>query len=178
RVVIGACVDLGAGALPYAPLVDALRTLVRDLGANAIRDLAGPALPTLARLVPFLGEARGVDSPDHHTRSLMFEGVLRLLDQLAPEAPVVLIFEDVHWADRSTLDLLAFLIGALTGERVLVVASYRTSDLHPRHPLASVLAEVDRARRAERFELRPFNRDELREFLAHLLGREPRPTEV
>jgi ATP/maltotriose-dependent transcriptional regulator MalT len=178
RVLVGACVDLGGGDLPYAPLVDALRTLVRDVGADTVRELAGPAYPALARLAPFLGNHLDPAAPDQNARSQMFEGVLRMLDRLGADAPVVMIVEDLHWADRSTLDLLDFLVRAVTRERLLLVASYRSSDLWPGHPLRSVLAELERTRRAERLELAEFTIDELRTFLTALLGSAPGTNQV
>jgi DNA-binding CsgD family transcriptional regulator/tetratricopeptide (TPR) repeat protein len=180
RVVAGACVDLGD--LPYAPLVDALRSLVRDIGLDRLRQLAGSGFASLTRLAPFLGdfiaEPGDVDAPEQHARSRLFEAVLHLFGQLSAETPVLVIIEDLHWADRSTLDFLSFLLKALTEERLLVVASYRSNELHPRHPLRPVVVEIDRARRAERFELHPFDLDELRLFLEATLGEEPRPALV
>jgi DNA-binding CsgD family transcriptional regulator len=178
RVVLGACVDLGAGDLPYAPLIDALRGLARDLGTTRLRELVGPAFPALARLAPFLGEPEDLNVTDQHARSRMFEAVLRLLDRLSAESPVLLVIEDLQWADRSTLDLLVFLVRSVRRERLLIAATYRSSDLHPGHPLRAVLVQIDLARQGERFELRLFDVDELRDFLTALRGTTPRPAQV
>jgi ATP/maltotriose-dependent transcriptional regulator MalT len=178
RTLVGACVDLGSGDLPYAPVVDALRALVRAIGADAVRELVGPAYPALARLAPFLGDLRDPALPDKTGRSQLFEGILRLLDQLGSAAPVVLVIEDLHWADRSTLDLLSFLVRTLSAERLLILASYRSTDLWPGHPLRPVIAELGRTRRVERVELAPFDIDELRDFATALLGSAPSRRQV
>ena len=96
--------------------------------------------------------------------------MLRLLDGLSVDGPVVLVFEDLHWADRSTLDLAAYLIRALTDERVLLVGSYRSTDLADRHPLRAVIAELDHARSVAHLELVRFDRAELGRFLAAVRG--------
>ncbi|MFG2109859.1 helix-turn-helix transcriptional regulator [Micromonospora chersina] len=174
RVLCGSCIDLGAGDLPYAPLIEAVRRLVRELGVPALRELVGPAYEELARLVPFVGDSEERDSVPETSRSRFFGAVLRLLEQLSADAPVLLVVEDLHWADRSTLDLLTFLVRNLREERVLLLASYRISDLPPGHPLRAVLAELDLGRRVRRLELSRFGRDELRSFLAGLLGEQVR----
>jgi DNA-binding CsgD family transcriptional regulator/tetratricopeptide (TPR) repeat protein len=84
---------------------------------------------------------------------------------------VVLVLEDAHWADRSTLDLLMFLVRMVRHERLLVVATYRSDELHPQHPLQLALVELDRSRRLERLELAPFDREDLSRLLGGILGR-------
>ena len=111
RVLTGGCLELGADGLPFAPFTAVLRDLVRELGAEAVAGmLAGRAIRELARLLPELGEPpSGGDQGE--ARARLFEQVLVLLEHLAARAPVILAIEDAHWADRSSRDLLAFLIG-------------------------------------------------------------------
>lgn len=94
----------------------------------------------------------------------MFEGVAGLLADLADIAPLLLVFEDLHWADQSSRDLLRFLLsrgilqrsaGGAPTHRMAVLASYRADDLHRRHPLRPLLAELVRLPAVERLELRP-----------------------
>jgi tetratricopeptide (TPR) repeat protein len=101
--------------------------------------------------------------------------VLRFLNRLSEQAPVVLIVEDLHWADRSTRDLLAFLVRNLRDERILLVATYRSDDLHSGHPLPAVLAELDRSRLVEHLQLPRFDQEELAELLRGILGTPPPP---
>jgi predicted ATPase len=75
----------------------------------------------------------------------LFELLLVLLERLGAERPAVLVVEDLHWADRSTRDLLAFLHRNLRHGRLLLVMTYRSDELHRRHPLRPFLAELDRA---------------------------------
>jgi predicted ATPase len=84
----------------------------------------------------------------------------------------VLVVEDLHWADRSTLDLLAFLVRNLQAG-LFVVLTYRTDELHRRHPLRPFLAELDRRGRAERLEVGRFDRPEVADLLAGIIGTRP-----
>jgi predicted ATPase len=109
RVLAGGCVPVGDGALPYAPIVEALRALVGDVGAGALRELVGPSWPELARLLPAMGDPEAGPA-GQGAQPWLFELLLRLLGRLGEQAPLVLVVEDLHWADRSTRDLLAFLV--------------------------------------------------------------------
>ncbi|HEX4701638.1 MAG TPA: AAA family ATPase [Pseudonocardiaceae bacterium] len=166
HVLRGACIELGGGVIPYAPLIEALRLLVRACGEAEGRRLTGPAWPELAALIAdFTGVAPAGRKTDGSGSQLqIFGAVLRVLDHLGADAPVVLIFEDMHWADPSTLDLVSYLTRAKSNERTLLICSHRTG-LMPGHPLRSLLAEPDFARRTEHLELPRFTEGELRRFL-------------
>jgi len=172
RVLVGGCMEVGDVGLPYVPFVDAFR----DLGVRpGEAELAVPmvaAMPSLGRLLPELGGERTPSSPpgDGFERVQLFDGVLTLLTRLSELAPLLLIIEDLHWADSSTRDLLAFLVRTLRAGRVAVVASYRSDELHRRHPLRPLLAELVRVPDLERVELAPFSRGELAEHLAAIAG--------
>jgi DNA-binding NarL/FixJ family response regulator len=178
RVLFGECIELGAGELPYAPIVGALRPLVRR--GDPVLDALGHARAELAQLLPELGESRPapVDAATATPQARLFEALLALLERLGREAPVLLVVEDLHWADRSTRDFLIFLSRALCRERVLVVGTYRSDELHRRHPLRPVIAELERSERARRIDLRPFSREELAAQLTDILGAEPERTLV
>ena len=176
RVLSGYCLDLSAGGLPFAPFTGVLRELVRDLGADGLVGLLpGPGARELARLLPELGE-QGSGGDPGEARARMFEQVLALFERLAEASPVILVIEDVHWSDRSTRDLLAFLVGNQHGLRgVLIVVTFRSDELRRRHPLRPVLAELDRLGWVTRLELPRLTHREGRELMASLLGREPEP---
>ena len=176
RVLSGACIDLGEGAPPFGPMVEVLRTLVREDGATTVRSAAGPAASELGRLVPELAEPGadiGAEPQGGATR--LFEVVLALLERLALDSPVVLLLEDLHWADRSTRDLLAYLIHHLGPTRVAIVMTFRTDELNRRHPLRPFLAELERSGRAERVDLERFDRDDVAAQLESILGELPTP---
>jgi len=162
RVVSGECVALGDDELPYAPIVAALRSLTRD--GDPVLDELGPATRAgLASLLPELAPATAPPVMDRNepAQSRVFEALLTLLDQLGRHEPVLLAIEDLHWADASTRAFLSFLARSLRSERVLLVASYRPDELHRRHPLRPLLAELERGPRARRSELAPLTRSEL-----------------
>ena len=130
----------------------------------------------LARLLPGLDEAVAPSAaPDAGGQSRLFEAILALLDALSDRVPLVLILEDMHWADRSTRAFVSFLARNLRTERVCVLLTYRTDELYRRHPLRPLLSELERLERARRVELEPFDRDELSEALADILGSAPEP---
>jgi DNA-binding CsgD family transcriptional regulator/tetratricopeptide (TPR) repeat protein len=172
-VLRGACVELGGEGLPFAPIVDALRALVQSVESERLDPLLGPSRADLARLLPQLDPVGPAQPLESGTTARLFDSLLGLVGRLAAEQPLVLLIEDLHWADRSTLDLLAFLVRALRDERVLVILTYRSDELHRRHPLRPLLAELDRQRRVERCELRRFDRAGVAAQLAGILGERP-----
>ena len=172
-VLHGACISLGGDErLPFAPIAQALRGLIRQLGPEATNALLDESTSELGRLVPELG--RVVDEPGpsrpEWAQTRVFEGLLTLLGRLAELGPVVLIVEDLHWADRSTRDVLDFLARSLGPERVLIVATYRSDELHRRHPLRPWLAEMERLPRVTRLELPRLGPDDIRRQVEAITG--------
>lgn len=165
---LGSCPEIGAEGLPYAPLVTALRRLHRSLGPELEAAAAGME-GHLARLFPDFGEPDGGPN-DEHGRAHLFEHTARLFERLGADRTLVLAVEDLHWSDRSTRELLAYLLRTLHRSRVLIVATYRTDDLHRRHPLRPFLVELERLRTVQRVELERFVRGEVAEQLAYILG--------
>ncbi|MCP2166372.1 helix-turn-helix transcriptional regulator [Goodfellowiella coeruleoviolacea] len=188
-VLTGRCLDVGESGLPYLPFAEALGQL-RDERLAAVL-----ARPALVRLLPELaiagrlgqrpeqasasGLTSGMDLPtalglprtEQDVGQLqLFDAVFGLLGELAEQSCVVLLIEDLHWADASTRRLLSFLLTRLRTQRVLVVASYRTDDLHRRHPLRPLLAELVRLPIVERLELAPLSQDDACAFVRALVG--------
>jgi len=160
-VLSGQCAELG-DSVPYLPLADALRGAAQSSG---VRD-ALSSRPALSRLLPEGGEGPIADSDRSGlARQQMFGGVLGLLAELAAAAPVLLVLEDLHWADASTRDLVTFLSRMLHRERVALVGSYRTDDLHRRHPLRPVVAELLRLPSVIAVDLAPLDPSALAEHL-------------
>jgi DNA-binding CsgD family transcriptional regulator len=175
-VLTGQCIELGAEGLPLAPLVDALRTLAHTMPPDALAQVLGPAGPGLARLLPELAPgAAGAPPGEDLQKAQLLELVLGMLDRLSTVRPVMLVIEDLHWADQSTLDLTAFLIRSLRRARVLIVATYRSDELHRRHPLRPLLTGWERMRTVHRIEVPRFDRDEVGAQLAAILGDDPAP---
>jgi DNA-binding NarL/FixJ family response regulator len=171
-VLVGGCLELGTDGLPFAPFTAVLRDLVHEFGADEVASML-PSRTTrgLARLLPELGEPDTGGDPGE-ARARLFEEMLSALDHLARHSPVVLVIEDAHWADRSSRDLLTFLIGnqrAIGG--LLIVVTFRSDELHRTHPLRPLLAALDRIAWVERIELPRLTRHDTAELAAGILGR-------
>jgi predicted ATPase/DNA-binding CsgD family transcriptional regulator len=170
-VLAGDCVDLGEGELPYAPLIGALRGLLRD-GHPVFDALAAPLRGALGAILPGLEEnAAGRDA----SQASVFEALLSLMDELGEERSVLLAIEDLHWADSSTRGFLSFLSRSLCGERLMLVGTYRSDELHRRHPLRPLLGELARDPASRLLDLPPFTREELAEQLQGILASTPDP---
>jgi DNA-binding CsgD family transcriptional regulator/tetratricopeptide (TPR) repeat protein len=168
RVLRGGCVELCREGVPLAPVTSALRDLLRQVG----RERLGALLPNPAPVLGLLPELR-LPRPDSQVRPCeLFGGLLRAL---AAEQPVLLIIDDLQWADRSTRDLLGYLARTLAGSRVLVATAYRSDQLPPGDPLPGFLAELSRLPGVRRMELAGFGRAESEQLLTGVLGAPPPP---
>ena len=177
----GECIELGSDELPYAPLIGALRALVRD-GDPVLEELSASDRAGLARLVPELGApaaAADVDSESEEGLRRPLEALVSLVERLAEDSPVVLWIDDAQWSDRGTRHFLTYLAGSLLEDcRLLTVIAYRSDELTRRHPLRPLLAELGRGERVRRIELAPFGRAELEMQLHDILGSDPTPAVV
>jgi DNA-binding CsgD family transcriptional regulator/tetratricopeptide (TPR) repeat protein len=176
RVLSGGCVELGGEGLPFVPLVECLRALVRTTVPDELDGLLGPARSELGRFLPELSEPSAHDgpAPDRGTAQL-FELILGVLGRLGRQRPLVLIFEDLHWADRSTLELVAFLVRQLQDAAVLLVLTYRSDEVDRRSALRPLLSGWERLRGVERLELGRFDQAEVTAQVTAILGRAPDP---
>ena len=162
--------------MPYAPVAEALRGLVRQADPEELDVVLGQGRTELARLVPDLGPVAGAGGNAAGALSYgsgqgrLFELLLGVLERLAARAPVVFIVEDLHWSDRSTRDLLGFLVRNLRDVPVMLLFTYRSDELHRRHPLLPFLAELERTGRVERLALVPFDRRESAQQLRAIAG--------
>jgi DNA-binding CsgD family transcriptional regulator/tetratricopeptide (TPR) repeat protein len=168
-VLTGECVEMAGGELPYAALVGALRSLVRERGREAAAELAADR-PELGRLMPELGPADAATTEAEGAQARLFEQLLGALSELAAEAPVLLAIEDLHWADRSTRDFIGFLVRSARREPISLVATYRSDEVGRRHPLRPFALELERSGGARRLDLRPFDRLELARQLEAIAG--------
>ncbi|HZA19523.1 MAG TPA: AAA family ATPase, partial [Actinomycetota bacterium] len=161
KVVWGRCMALVEGGVPFGAFREGLRTLVRSLDRASLEELRSHTSAELALLVPDLSDGRPPPGPGDRSaeQSRMFEQLLQAIAFLAQRRPLVFVIDDLHWADRSTLTLLAFLMQNLTTEHVLICAMYRSDELDREHPLRMWLAE--RLRQRERsIELHRLSRSE------------------
>jgi DNA-binding SARP family transcriptional activator/DNA-binding GntR family transcriptional regulator len=157
-VLSGRCIQLVGVGLPYLPFADALRPIG---DSTAMAALAG-RLHELPRLVPGLADATapepaGQDRTDSRLR--LFQETFLVLEQLSTAGPLVVALEDLHWADASTLDLLAFLAHGTAKARVLLVGTYRTEAVRPGDSLQRLASGLVGSRAAASLELEPLDRD-------------------
>ncbi|SHL02651.1 regulatory protein, luxR family [Pseudonocardia thermophila] len=165
-VLVGRCLDTADAALPYLPFTEIAGTLA------AARPEIVAERPALRRLLP--GEVVRDTTPGDDSglgQLRVFDAVLSALDALSARSPTLLVVEDLHWADRSSRDLLVFLLSRLTAQRLVVLATYRRDDLHRRHPLRPVLSELVRLPTVERLELEPLGEAEALELVRRLAQR-------
>src|SRR5215469_696544 len=162
-VLAGRCAELG-DSVPYLPLADARRSVTGEAVATVAALVADR--PVLGRLLPDHGPGIEEHGDGRElARQQLFGAVLGLLSELAETSPVLLVLEDLHWADRSTRDLVTFLSRMLHRERVAVIGSYRSDDLHRRHPLRPVIAELLRLPSVIAVDLAPLDPSALAEHL-------------
>ncbi|WP_346386508.1 AAA family ATPase [Nocardioides sp.] len=172
QVFAGHCLDFGDSALPYLPFSEVLGRLAADL--PDVVDQVASVRPALARLQPgrrVLSSTDGSGESDTSAldRGDLFDAVHAVLEAVAEKAPLLLVIEDAHWADQSTRDMLSFLFSRPFVGPVAVVASYRSDDLHRRHPLRRQVAEWSRIRGVDRIQLAPLSDDAVRTLIAELL---------
>src|SRR3569833_695327 len=174
RVLVGGCLQISSEGLPFAPFSAVLRQLVRELGVDGVTALLpGGTRGGLARLLPEFGE------PDTEAATFvvclwLFVFVLLLFVWLTDETPAVLVSEDAHWAERSTRDLLSYLIRNLP-PGLLVIVTYRSDEWHRSHPPRPLLAELDRAGGVRRLDLDRLPRRAVAQQARGILRRDPAP---
>ena len=166
RVAVGHCVDLGGSPLPYLPFSE----VAARLEANRPELMARLATrwPALRRLLA--GHPGSTVPSEPMDRGDFFESLHAVLAELGRESPLLLVIEDLHWADRSTCDLLSYLFTRGFSVPVSVVASYRSDDLHRRHPLRTIAAGWSRLPDVSRLELEPLPDERMGELVAALHG--------
>ena len=171
-VLQGGCTEAEL-ALPYLPFIEALGNHVAAVGAPKVRELVGAAAADLGALVPELGDPGpiGVSSDALQSKLRLYEAILVLLRAAAGDRGLLLIVEDIHWADASTRELLDYLSRRLRGTRILMLATYRRDEMHRRHPLAP-LVQGWRRSGVTIVELEPFAPDEVAAMVAAILVEE------
>ena len=173
RALVGGCVELDGGGIPFAPLVEMIRAFAAELGPAELDEVLGGAREEIARLVPELEEATPTGSADNPGPSRVLELMLGVIGRLAAAAPLMLVFEDMQWADRSTLDLLALLIARASGRRLLVVLTVRSDELHRAHPFRRMAAHWEQQRLVERLELERLGPQDVVAQIEAIVGERP-----
>ena len=171
RVLSGGCVEFGGEGIPFGPLVEMLRSLAAELGVTELRERLGPARTEVARLFPEL-DPEQAPRPVDDGASRLPELVLGLIGRLAAERPLALIFEDVQWADRSTLELISLLVRGLSNH-VLLICTVRFDELHRAHPFRRLAGRWEQQRTVERLELERLGAEEVGAQIQAILDQRP-----
>jgi class 3 adenylate cyclase len=161
--------------IPYQPFAEALRWYATAGSIDELRAQLGSLggeltrlVPDLPRLVPGLADPVSADAETERYR--LFESVVELLSAVSSHCPVLLVLDDLHWAAKPTLLMLRHLLRASSALRMLVVATYRDTDLDRTHPLAEMLADLRREPGVERLALSGLDEQSVADFLEHTAG--------
>lgn len=169
----GHCVELFDHTLSFGPVIQVLRSLDRSIGAELFSSMVGPADTELSRLAPDLfpdAVTLAGDMADSGGR--LFDAVSQVLVRVAAGGRLVLVIEDLHWADRATLDLIAYLARTLGKAPVLLVGTVRAEALSRGQPLRSWVAELVRLEHVHEIRLAGLVGDDLTAMAAELAGKE------
>ncbi len=173
RALVGTCVELDGGGIPFAPLVDMFRTLARNSSAEELAALLGAARAQIGRLVPELDDGSAGAPTGEGDASRISELILGVIERLGAAMPLMLVFEDVQWADRATLDLISLLVAGASGRRLLLVLTVRSDELHRTHPFRRMSARWEQQRAVDRIELSRLNAGEVAAQVGAIRGERP-----
>jgi tetratricopeptide (TPR) repeat protein len=177
--LVGHCRDM-EGAQPYLPLIEQIEAAARLVPPQALRRALGPNAPEVAKLMPDLRQRfddipEPVQLPADQERRYVLHGVSEFIERAARAQPMLLVYEDLHWADDSTLFLVRHLAQRLWEMPVLVVGTYRDTELAPGSALATVLQDLTRERLVEEILLQRLELDDVAQLLEDRAGRTPPP---
>lgn len=168
-VLLGQCdEDL---TVPYEPWIEALSHLVQHLGASCLDGLAPLHRAAISRFVPALdGTDWSRDASADSDRLVLMHAVEMLLKETSVETPIILVLDDLHWADAASLQLLRHLVASAGAMAVLILCTYRHTDLVQQHPLTALLADLHRMPGVERLRLAGLGDGETVELIAAAVG--------
>jgi DNA-binding CsgD family transcriptional regulator len=173
-VLWGRCYE-DAGAPPYWPWIQILREFIASSSPSELQGTIGAQREDIAAIVPELGngsaneDSRAIgDAPDH-VRFRTFDAICQLLINAARQVPLIIILDNIHWADSTSMALLAFLSHEVFRSRILLVCTYRESELSNRGPLPETLGELQRAGNLDRLSLAGLDRTEIQTIATQIL---------
>jgi tetratricopeptide (TPR) repeat protein/ribosomal protein L40E len=169
RTLVGHCYEAGSLSLPYLAFVEALRSYVLTREVKDLRKELGSGAADIARIISEIRERlkiklRPQKDPEEERYRLM-QAVTGFLSNAAAVQPMMVVLEDLHDADRGTLEMLTHVSRNLAGARLLIVGTYRDVEVDRSHPLSAALAELRRVSTYGRVLLRGLNADEVRRML-------------
>jgi predicted ATPase len=176
RVLVGHCYEEGSLSLPYLAFVEALRSYAQARDVSHLRKELGTGARSVARIVSEVRERLKIEpgpqvNPEEERYQLM-QGVTEFLGSAAMAQPLLIVLEDLHSADKGTLEMLEHVGRNLADKRLLIVGTYRDVEVDRTHPLSAALAELRRLPGFARLLLRGLNADEVRRLLSSIAGQE------
>ena len=179
QVLLGRCFETEA-SFPYLPFVEAIRLYVVTRDPGELKNELGDGASDVAKLVSEVRQrVAGIPSSSQAypetERYRLFESVCTFLVNASVSNPLMLLLEDLHWAERPSLVLLQHLVRRLRGSRILIVGTYRDVELDRQHPLSEVLGELRRERLYERLPLRGLSPQEMTTLLESIAQHELSP---
>jgi DNA-binding CsgD family transcriptional regulator len=177
QVLWGWCYE-EAGAPPYWPWIQPLRSYIQQADPERLRTEMWPGASDIAEIIPEVREKlSGLETPPalepEQARFRLFGSITTFLKNVAQSQPLLLVLDDLHWADRSSLLLLQFLARQLVSSRLLVVGCYRDVEVSRQHPLSETLAQLSRELVFQRKPLRGLSQEDTRRFIEAAAGIQP-----
>ena len=172
--LVGHCYEEGSLSLPYLAFVEAMRSYVLERDADGLRSDLGSGASEVARIVSEVRERLDVEPSDpgdpEQDRYRLMQSVTSFLTNASSVQPLVIVLEDLHDADRGTLDMLTHVSRNLSGARLMLVGTYRDVEVDRSHPLSGTLAELRRVANFDRIGLRGLTADEVQRMMAAISG--------
>jgi tetratricopeptide (TPR) repeat protein len=177
QVLWGWCYE-EVGAPPYWPWVQPLRSYIQHQEPEQLRSQMGSGAADIAEIIPDVRERLpGLEPPlalePEQARFRLFDSIATFLKNASLSRPLMLVLDDLHWADRPSLLLLQFLARQIEGSRLLVVGCYRDVEVSRQHPLSETLAQLSRLPLFQRKLLQGLSQEDTRRFIEATAGIRP-----
>ncbi|MCH7841295.1 MAG: AAA family ATPase [Chloroflexi bacterium] len=180
QVLWGRCYE-SIGMPPYWPWVQAIRSYVRDRDPDLLRSEMGTGAGDIAEIVPGVRErlpdlepSPGLDNPEQ-ARVRLFDSITNFLERASRSQPLVLVLDNLHWADRPSLLLLEFLAQEFANGQMMVLGTYRDAEISAEHPLTRVLGELTKIPNFQRLSLKGLSQEDVGELIQRMSGATPAP---
>ena len=178
KVLWGRCYE-SIGMPPYWPWVQAIRSYVRDSDPEILRSVMGAGAGDIAEIVPEVMERLSglepsprLDNPEQ-ARVRLFDSITNFLERASRLQPLVLVLDNLHWADQPTLLLLEFLAQEFSNGQILVLGTYRDEEISAEHPLTRVLSELTKTPNFQRLPLKGLSLEDVGELITLMSGVTP-----
>ena len=166
------------GAPPYWPLVQPIRSYIQQTDPESLRSQMGPGAADIAEIIPEVVDKLPDLKPPSplepvQARFRLFDSIFQFLRNLAQAQPLMLVLDDLHWADQPSLLLLEFLASQLPDSKIMLVGTYRDTEVSREHPLSQTLAQFARNESYQREELKGLETEHIGQLIEDISGTEP-----